>query len=118
MTNLHDEHSMKKHVKSKDALAANIKAWALRAGWKGSSHELAKKLELPQKTMYNILHGAGNQFRSIDQLAHKMGVQPWELLYPVERDGLFEILRAYADTTEEGRRLVLLAAETAKRLSN
>jgi hypothetical protein len=108
-----------KHRKSKDILAANMKTIAKQMGIEraDNSHEFAAKIGAPQKTVYNALNAATDPYKSLDHIAAKMRVQPWQLLYTDEDPLILRILMAYNNTTREGRKMLALAAETAERLA-
>ena len=108
-----------KQRKSKDILASNLKTIAkeMGLGRADNSYELATKIGIPQRTVYNALNAATDPYKSLDHIAAKMRVQPWQLLYTDEDPLVLRILMAYNNTTREGRKMLAIAAETAERLA-
>lgn len=76
-----------------------------------NSNALAKRLGLPQRTIYGVLNGETDPYESLDQIAAALRLHPWQLLYPIGDKSMLRLLRAYNEASDEGRRIIEIAVK-------
>lgn len=76
-----------------------------------NSSALAERVGMPQRTIYSVLKGDADPFSVLDELAGKLGVHPWQLLYPVGDKNMIRLLRAYNEASAEGRLVIEIAVK-------
>jgi transcriptional regulator with XRE-family HTH domain len=110
--------SMHKTKPLRDLVAENIKA--IRADKELSQPDVAKAakrhgLEVDQSTVSRIERSTnGATVDHLEALAMGLGVECWQLLMPAASDEKFLLLlRAWAHSGENGRKLLILAAKGA-----
>lgn len=105
-----------KQMKSISVLAARLTKLMENTPGKDSAEKLATYLKnTSPRTVNNIKAEIYDPFESLDDIASAFHLQPWLLICPIESDEIFDILSVYGDTNEQGRELIKLAVETAKK---
>lgn len=104
-------------MKSISILAMRLNELMANTPGKNSDAKLAAYLKnTSARTVNNIRKERHDPFEALDDIASAFHLQPWTLICPIESSEIRDILSVYGDTSEQGRELIRLAVETAKKL--
>lgn len=70
---------------------------------------LAKRLELPQRTVHGAMRAETNPYKVLDALAAAANLQPWQLLFPLRDKNMLLLIQALNEADHEGRQVFELA---------
>jgi hypothetical protein len=102
-----------------EVLAANLKALMQSKPNLSSGPKLERASGISQKTISNMTAGRySTTIGSIEGVAKALDVPPYVLLLPGADQNVLEIVRAYSQTDDRGRELLLSAAAAVKSEKN
>jgi len=68
------------------------------------------------RTVDNVKAETYDILETLDDLASAFHLQPWLLICPIESKEIRDILSVFGDTSDQGRELIKLAVDTARKL--
>lgn len=110
-------HAGSRAMSSKERLAENLARLMSRSPEKDTPEKLSAYCRggTSPRTIANMRSGTYDPWYSLDDVAKALGIEPWVLLFPSHRVEHLDIMRVYEATDEQGRSLIRLAVEAAKK---
>lgn len=100
-------------------LAENLRALMAATPALSSSPKVASKGGVSARTINNAEKARHDpKLSSVEAIARRFGLETYQLLIPSEDKDFFDLCRAWNQSNEVGRELMLGAAETALRISH
>lgn len=104
-------------AKSISIMAARLTKLMEETPGKNSARQLEQYLKSTSaRTVDNIKTETYDIFETLDDIASAFHLPAWVLICPIDSAEIRDILSVYGDTSDQGRELIKLAVETARKL--